>query len=126
MPRERRNHNKAPKEAACSTLPETSGADRWSDDDEHRPVDSNESSKAAFDHFSPKPPKRLKRASKKEEEDAQHQEEPIGATNDDDSAAEGGRHWTLALAVPGSLLDRAISHEMKTYISGIRPPLEQP
>ena len=34
-------------------------------------------------------------------------------------AREKGRKWTLAIAVPGSLLHHAQSPEMKTYVSGI-------
>lgn len=142
MPQSRRNqkpasssHSKEAVESMSGGPTSSTRSDRWPDEHPLDPANSaafNER-KAAFDHFSPKA-KRLKRG---EEHHQQHQEQKEGQAkarkmSKPDGQVEGetlegdandgpdkGRPWTLAIAIPGSMLDNATSHEMKTYITGV-------
>ncbi len=109
--------------------PKAGGSDRWNHEEEHLgdsvAFDENES---AFNHSSSqgsskrlkKEPREMHHSGQMEQPDNNKAWEngPIGLPTRNDEKRKG-RKWTLAIAVPGSVLDNAISHEMKTYIAGI-------
>lgn len=79
---------------------------------------------AAFNH-STHGSKRLKRGPREktlcEQTDGEEVEglEMEGGAKGEGDSGNKGRQWTLAIAVPASLLDGALTHEMKTYITGV-------